>query len=468
MITRSPDYMIGDMPSEELIQSVLAEHALSLPRLDKLDRYYRGDGDIIRRTRADGLPNNRVSHPFCRYIASVTTGYLIGNPAAYSSDSQPDALQLITDAYDRCAAPSVDLENARHAAIYGRGVEYVHVDDNAVPHVTSLDPRQAFVVYDDSYDMRPLFGVYYSRRKALNGQDNGVRVWIMGPGRIAQYDMPSLTGRTMEPVSVLPHYFGGVPLVEYWNDEGERGDFEWVIPLVDAYDKLESDRVNDKEQFVDKLLILTGCTMDVDDRGRPPWRQLREDKALSLPDSDASAEYLSGALTESDVEILRAALETDIHKLSMVPNLADREFASNASGVAMRYKLWGLEQLINIKQQWFIEGLRARLKLFAHFMAVKGHPALDTDGVKITLSRSLPANTLEIAQTVQTADAANAASLETRVRMLHREDGWTDDMIQSEVDRIAVERGIIVDDPTQMPGDAALGDFERMGAVDQA
>ena len=44
MITRYPEYMIGDMPSEELIQSVLAEHALSLPRLNRLDRYYRGDG----------------------------------------------------------------------------------------------------------------------------------------------------------------------------------------------------------------------------------------------------------------------------------------------------------------------------------------------------------------------------------------------------------------------------------------
>ena len=52
--------------------------------------------------------------------------------------------------------------------------------------------------------------------------------------------------------------------------------------------------------------------------------------------------------------------------------------------------------------------------------------------------------------------------------MLHREDGWADDMIQAEVDRIAVERGMIVDDPTQMPGDAALGDFERAKEADPA
>ena len=48
-----------------------------------------------------------------------------------------------------------------------------------------------------------------------------------------------------------------------------------------AYDRLQSDRGNDKEQFTDKLLVLTGCTMDTDEEGRPPWLQLRLDKALS-------------------------------------------------------------------------------------------------------------------------------------------------------------------------------------------
>ena len=48
-----------------------------------------------------------------------------------------------------------------------------------------------------------------------------------------------------------------------------------MIPLIDAYDKLESDRVNDKEQYVDKLIVMTGCVLEKDDQGRTPGQQLR-------------------------------------------------------------------------------------------------------------------------------------------------------------------------------------------------
>ena len=263
----------------------------------------------------------------------------------------------------------------------------------------------------------------------------------MGENRIAEYRAAELCGGAYQPVSDQPHYFGGVPLVEYWNDEDERGDFEWVLPLIDAYDALESDRVNDKEQFVNALLVLTGCTLETDERGREPWRQLREDKALCLPDSQAKAEYLAKQMNEADVEVLRRALAGDIHKLSMVPDLSDESFAANASGVAMRYKLWGLEQLVNVKQRWFIEGLRQRLTLFAHYMELRGYPPLDAAKVEIALTRSMPANLLEQAQIAKLAAEAGAASVETRVRMLHAGEEWSDEAVRGEAERIVAEAG---------------------------
>ena len=460
MIQRSRAYLDSDgLPSGAMLQSALKEHIARLPRLEKLRRYYEGDNDILRRTRATGLPNNRIAHPFGRYIASVTAGYLIGQPAAYTmgDGAQSETLDAIVDLYALGSMESVDMENAHNAAVYGRGIEYVHVDADATPHSTALSPADAFVVYEDTYDMTPLFGVYMAPKLKETGGADGFRVWVMTDRLIAEYYAKDLTAAAFAEVARESHYFGGVPLVEYWNDEDERGDFEWVIPLIDAYDKLESDRVNDKEQYVDKLIVMTGCVLEKDDQGRTPGQQLREDKLLALPDSDASVKYLSSALDEANVEVQRQALEADIHKLSMVPDLTDREFAANASGVAMRYKLWGLDQLIRIKERWFIEGLRERLKLYAEFMAVKGLPVLDVSGVNIALSRSMPANTLEQAQIAQYAKAADAASARERVAILHRGEGWTDDQIDADAERIRMESGIPGSDPT----DVGMGDLER-------
>jgi len=174
-----------------------------------------------------------------------------------------------------------------------------------------------------------------------------------------------------------------------------------VATLIDAYNLLMSDRVNDKEQLVDALLMLSGVTLgDTDDEFNKAVKRLREQRVLEMPTVGAAAAYLTKQLSESEVQVLADALVQDIHKIAMVPALTDQNFASNASGVAMKFKLFGLDQLIKTKERWFREGLYSRMRLFAHALSVAGERALDVDPVQLTFSRSLPVNTLEQAQVV--------------------------------------------------------------------
>lgn len=439
MIIRPREYLGPDgLPSDVMLRSVVQEHDRDTARLRKLRDYYGGKTPITERRRGAGLPNNRLAHPMARYIVNITSGYLAGEPVGYStSDEDTTTLDAVLEGYKRVSMSSVDVENARNAAIYGKGVEYVHVDDELVIHASALSPIDAFVVYDDTHESKPLFGVYKVPKLDERGSYDGCNAWIMGEQYISHIVSSDQALEHIVERSVTQHFFGGVPLVEYWNGDDERGDFECVLSLMDAYDTLESDRVNDKEQFVDALLVLTGCTMDVDEQGRTPAQQLRESKSLSLPDIDAKAEYLTNSLHESDIDILRTAIAHDIHKLSMVPDLSDENFASNSSGVAMRYKLLGLEQITNIKEQWFKEGLRSRLKLVLNFMYMQGYPEMDVADVDIQMSRALPANELENAQIVQQLRAASASSTDTLVRILHSD--WSEDAVEAEVRRIEGE-----------------------------
>lgn len=439
MISRSREYLDDmGMPPIDMLRSVIYEHQVDMERMMKLKRAYDGNTEILRRQRRDGLPNNRIAHPYARYITAIATGYLIGQPVAYTMTDDNETLQAILDLFKRGSEAAENVEIARDQSIYGKGVEYVHIDED-MPHVTAIDPRNAFVVYSDTYDMEPLFGVYYIPKRKSDGSPDGWRVWVMSVRQIARYEGMSIDDIS-SPAEVTDHYFGGVPLVEYWNDDNERGDFEWVLPLIDAYDKLQSDRVNDKEQFVDRLLVLTGAVLEEDEKGRAPMQQLREDHALQLPDSQSKAEYLTSEMHESDVEVLRAAIVSDIHKLSMIPDMSDQEFASNASGVAMRYKMMAFEQIIRIKERWFTEGLRTRLKLLINYLNLRGSAALDVSDIKITFTHALPANLQENAQIVQLAMASGAASLETAVKMLHSGDEWTNDDIDKEIKAIKGEQ----------------------------
>jgi SPP1 family phage portal protein len=162
---------------------------------------------------------------------------------------------------------------------------------------------------------------------------------------------------------------------------------------------------------------------------------LKKYKVLELPGMpDADAEWLIKNLNEADVEVLRNAIREDIHQFAMVPNLTDVNFAANASGVAMKYKLLGLEQLAKNKERYFIQGLRERLKLFSNVLKVKGK-AVDVSDVTITMTRNLPANDLETAQMISTL--SGSVSTETLITQLSFVDDAAD-----EVERLNVEKDV--------------------------
>lgn len=399
MIVRSKEHL---QPAcrDQLLRSVLGEFLLGRQEREKLRRYYENQSPIQQRNRERGLPNHCLSHGFARYIVTMAGGYLLGKPVSYQAADQKEALLPLTRAYECTEVSSVDAELARMASIYGRGVEVLYADEMARPRTAAVSPENAFVVYDAGISVKPLFGIRFAEMRSVENVLKGYRIEMYLPDCVAVYETPQLLASAYGQPQVTPHFFGGVPMIEYWNGEDEQGDFAHVITLMDAYDRLESDRVNDKEQFVDALLVITGARLETDEQGRTPAQQLRQDKLLYLPDQEAQASYLARSLPENEVEVLRQALKSDIHKFSLVPDLTDEHFASNSSGVAMKFKLLGLDHLIRIKERWFREGLRERLRRFAHFLQVQGGKPLDVEGVQMVFARSLPVNDLEISQTV--------------------------------------------------------------------
>ena len=201
------------------------------------------------------------------------------------------------------------------------------------------------------------------------------------------------------------HAFGDVPLILYKNNPEFLGDYEPVISLIDAYNLLQSDRVNDKEQLVDAILCMYGMDFD-DDQAE----MLKTSRMLANLPVDGKVEYLIKTLQEGDVDILRQNLENDIHKISMVPNMSDENFVGNSSGVAIRYKLLAFEQN---KERYMEKGLMERFKLYNNFLVTKSKMSeVPVEEVDAVFKRNLPSNDFEISQMINNlADYVDAETL---------------------------------------------------------
>ena len=89
----------------------------------------------------------------------------------------------------------------------------------------------------------------------------------------------------------------------------------------------------------------------------------------------------------------------------MTTDLSDKDFAGNSSGVAIRYKLLGLDQNTAIKERYFKKGLTQRLEIYMNYLEftnkMKHVPLHEID---IVFNRNLPVNELEISQMITNLD----------------------------------------------------------------
>lgn len=377
----------------------IREHIMHMhDRYTKLRDYYDGNHKILSREKRSELSNNKLVCNHAKYITDTAVGYFMGDPVKYSG-SDGDIEPLI-ELLKKIDSDTQDIDLGLKGSIFGVSYEFIYINGEGLPKLYSPDPRRCFVIYDDTVEEQPIAGVYYyPLYDSLTNAHKGYSVYVADAVSVRRFRAD--TGFTPDAEIIEePHGMGGVPIIEIYNNSGCTGDFEPVISLIDAYNILQSDRVNDKQQFVDAILLLKGTVLGDTDKERSEAYTFLKKNGLLEVSADAGAEWLTRQFDESSVEILRRSLEQDIHKFANVPCMSDESFAGNASGVAMRYKLLGFEQLTKIKERYFREGLKERVKLLCSFLKFTQNVAINPASVTITFTRALPVNEVEKAQVV--------------------------------------------------------------------
>ena len=389
-------------PDKRIIRQLISKHISKVGDLKKNMAYYQGKHKILE----DAKRENRLVCNHAKDISDTASSYFIGNPVTYKSDAD---IKDLTDSLETAGADETDGDNGLDLSIYGLAYEYVYVKENENNLLTkNLSPENTFMVKDDSIEENELFAVYYYVRKddSETGPEHYIAT-VLTPNYKYELDIQNNEVPQLTTELPVPHYLGEIPIIEYLNNKLAIGDFELQIPLIDAYNALMSDRITDKEQFIDAILAIYGTLLsDEDEPGteeedqniKKAKERLKKYKVLEMPDT-SKAEYLTRTFDESGVEILKKAIEQDIHKFSHIPCMSDESFGGNVSGVAMEFKLLGMENITKIKTRYYRKGLRKRIRIFCNYLALHGK-SVDPAGITMTFTRALPKNLLEISQIV--------------------------------------------------------------------
>ena len=406
-----------ELTTERICEYIKLHRTALNERYEKLESYYKGEHDILnRRPKRRDDPCNNVVCNYAKYITDIGSGFLIGEPVSYQSEEND--LSDLLEWFKSAEVDVQDNDNAEDQSIYGVAYELVYMssDDSPTPKTASIHPSQAFVIYNNTVELNPVAGVYYHEtRDTATQQINGYDAEISTDKQYIRFHLTADYALDGE-VATEGNPFGMVTLIEIYNNRFLQGDFEQLISLIDGYNKQQSNRIDDKENFVNSLMVLKGQTLGYNQEEKAEtYQDIKDNGVIELTEgSDLS--FLTRQSDQQGDQLLTESIAKDIHKFSYIPDLTDEHFAANVSGVAMQFKLWGLLQLMKKKERYIKEGLRYRIKLFSAILAIKGKKPVDVENVTITITRNLPKNLVELAQVI--GNLSGICSNETLVAQL--------------------------------------------------
>ena len=408
--------------TEADIKKIIDENEVHA-KYQRLESYYAGGHEILRSVKKDSTaPNNRIVNNMAKYITDTAVGYFIGKPVVYSSQDNV-FLEALQDIFDYNDEQDENIELAKTSSIDGDCFEMLYMDEDAQVRFTKIAPGNCVMIYDTN-GATPAAVIRFIYSSDWKGQPiKKVEYWTS----TECWYFHSLNGGPLELEDIREHYWGDVPFIEYINNEERLGDFEGVISIIDAYNLAQSNTANFfqyNDEAILKVLKMGAVTsQDIKD--------MKEKGAIILEDG-GDIQWLIKEVADTPLENYKKRLREDMHLFSSVPNLNDENFGGNLSGVAVSYKLWGLEQICSIKERKFKRALQRRVELITNILNIQGGH-YDYRDIDIQFRRNKPQNMLEISQII--TNLAGDLSRETRLKLLP-----TIDSVQDELEKLKKER----------------------------
>ena len=244
----------------DVVGKAMIVHMRNVAETEYLYGYYRGRQDIrLKEKVVRPEINNKVMVNRANEIVTFKTAYLLGEPLQYVSNGGDDTVSAKVNTLNEFmrseSKDTKDKEIADWMHICGVGVRMVVPDEEGEEGgspacIYTLDPRDAFVIYYSGVGHKPLAGVLRQwDEEGKPYQCVYTREWYF---EIAGGEIKKQEART------IPY----IPIIEYPNNDARMGSFEVVLPLLNAINTVESNRVDSVQDFVNAFDVFQNCELE--------------------------------------------------------------------------------------------------------------------------------------------------------------------------------------------------------------
>lgn len=369
----------------EVVGKALGVHRTNRAEIQYLYDYYRGRQDIrLKVKQARPEINNKVMVNRANEIVTFKTAYLLGEPLQYVSNGGEDSVSAQVNTLNEFmraeSKDTKDKEIADWMHICGVGVRMVLPDEEGEEEgspvsIYTLDPREAFVIYHSGVGHKRLAGVLRQR------DEDGVwyscvytRDWY--------YEIKS--GRIFKQEARTVPY---IPIVEYAANTARMGAFEVVVPLLNAINNVESNRVDSIQDFVNAFDVFQNCEI-----GDDAYKALSQGgmaiQIKGTPGMEAKVYRIASELNQTNTQTLVDDLYDTALTICGMPNRNGGSSTSD-TGTAVIYRDGFAEAESRAKdtEKTFIRSERDFLRIVLYICRETGDLNLQLSDIKPEFTR---------------------------------------------------------------------------------
>ena len=351
----------------------------NLPKLQTYKNYYDGNQAIKSKTYSDSTKAcNKTVTNYCKNISDLYCGYLAS--AGYISYSSDSNIEDIMDILRYNDYQDEDSSFLLDALVYGTAAELMYIDEAAKVRFKLINPLSCFGIYDNSLTNDLL---YFVRWYKANEWDNSntYNVDVYSDNDIKHYRMSGLNGG-LEFIGEDYHYFGQCPANIFYLPD-EKPIFDCIKDLQDSYNEILAGEIDDYSAFVDAFLTLTGLDADNED-----VNNMKENRVLLLPEG-SEASWLTKNSSDAQTENLLKRIHDSIYRIASCPDFSNDTFNTAQSGIAIRFKLTGMETRAAKIAALMKKALQRRIEIICSIATLKLGEEVYRD-IKIDFKRNVP------------------------------------------------------------------------------
>lgn len=322
--------------TKENIASVVTDaipvHLQNSDEIQYLYNYYKGRQPILDRVKEVRQDiNNKIVVNYANEIVSFKVGYLAGEPIQYVSHCErvnSDEVNTLNDFMFSENKAKKDQEIIEWGYICGTAYRYVRADapsemDDSPFEIYTLDPRYTFIVYSSDIGHRPMLAVTYTIDKDL----------IKHYTAYTRDSVYTFTENGI-PVKVAENGYNPIiPIFEYPANNARLGSFEIVLPLLDAINRTESNRLDGIEQQIQAFLKFVNC--DIDEDGLKAMHEYGAIKIKSDSANPADVELVSINFSQSDAQVSKEDLYNAVLTIVGMPVMGNGSDSISANNGAV-------------------------------------------------------------------------------------------------------------------------------------